>query len=150
MASDLELQPASQEDRFVAVYTTVKILLFNMVLDTLRQAQVPVQAHEETGTGLKLAMPVVPTQGPGVFWTLSVPEKALGDAQRVLSELPFPIGTNPAPGISFLIPKPRKPEQTPPPGSGFWPSGFWRSRPYSSLSAPSGRFAARIATKLLP
>src|SRR5262249_14378893 len=97
MASDLELQPASEDVRFVPVYTTGRILRFNMALDTLRQAKIPVQAHEETGTGLKLVMPVLPTLGPGVFWTLSVPEESLDEAQQVLSELPFPISTNPGP-----------------------------------------------------
>lgn len=95
MASDLELQPRSEEDQFVAVFTTGRILRFNTALDALRQAKIPVQAEEESGTGLKLSMPVVPTQGPGVFWSLLVPEKAVREAERVLSELPFPITTKP-------------------------------------------------------
>jgi hypothetical protein len=93
MESDLELKPESEEDRFVAVLTTGRILRFNMALDTLRLAQIPFQAQAETSTGLNLAMPVMPTQGPGVFWSLLVP----GEAQQVLSELPFPITTNPGP-----------------------------------------------------
>jgi hypothetical protein len=97
MASDLESQPWSEEDRFVAVYATGKIRQFNMALDAIRQAQIPVQTQEESSTGPAHSMPASPTLGPGVFWSLSVPEKALGEAQRVLAELPFPITTIPGP-----------------------------------------------------
>ena len=93
----LELHPGSEQDRFVAVFTTGKIIQFNMAIDALRQAHIPVQTQENTGTGMQLSMPVAPTPGPGVFWSILVPEKALGDARQVLSELPFPITTNPAP-----------------------------------------------------
>jgi len=97
MPVDLELHPESQDEQFVAVFTTGKIVQFEMALDVLRQAHFPVLTQENTGTGMKLSMPVAPTPGPGVFWSLSVPEKALGDARNLLSELPFPITTNPAP-----------------------------------------------------
>jgi hypothetical protein len=108
MSSDLELQPWSEADRFVTVYATGRILRFNMALDALRQAQVPVQTQEQSSTGPAYSMPVVPTLGPGVFWSLLVPEKALGEAERVLAELPFPITTNP--GFWDLLPDSETPE----------------------------------------
>jgi len=65
MPVDLELHPESQDEQFVAVFTTGKIVQFEMALDVLRQAHFPVLTQENTGTGMKLSMPVAPPPGQG-------------------------------------------------------------------------------------
>ena len=97
MMSDSEFDPESDEIRLATVFVTGKVIEFDMTVDALKRARVPFQTREETGTGMKLSMPVAPTQGPGTFWSILVPEKALPDARQVLSDLPFPITTNPGP-----------------------------------------------------
>jgi hypothetical protein len=87
----------------VTVFVTGKLIQFDMAVDALKQASIPFQSRVETGTGMKLAMPVAPTPGPGTFWSILVPEKALAGARAVLSELPFPITTSPGPW-DFLPP----------------------------------------------
>src|SRR6516162_3711149 len=86
---------ASVSDRFVTIFTTGDLVKFNMAVDALEQAGIPHQKQEETATGLRLAMPVAPTPGPGNFWSVLVPSAIIGDARRVLSELPFEVATNP-------------------------------------------------------
>ena len=97
MTSDSEFEPVSDEIRLATVFVTGKIIQFDMAVDALKRARLPFQTQEETGTGMKLSMPVVPTPGPGTFWSILVPEQALPDARQVLSDLPFPITTNPGP-----------------------------------------------------
>jgi hypothetical protein len=97
MTSDSEFEPESEEIRLATVFATAKVIEFDMAVDVLKRARVPFQTQEETGTGMKLSMPVAPTPGPGKFWSILVPEKALPDARQVLSDLPFPITTNPGP-----------------------------------------------------
>ncbi len=105
MTSDSEFEPESEEIRLATVFATSKVIEFDMAVDVLKRARVPFQTQEETGTGMKLSMPVAPTPGPGKFWSILVPEKALPDARQVLCDLPFPITTNPGPW-DFLPPRP--------------------------------------------
>jgi hypothetical protein len=88
---------AAGSDEFMVVFTTGKLLQFDMAVDVLKQARIPFQTREETGTGIKLATPVAPTPGPGVFWSVLVPWIAVSDARQALSELPFPITTSSGP-----------------------------------------------------
>ena len=88
MTSDSEFEPESEEIRLATVFATAKVIEFDMAVDVLKRARVPFQTQEETGTGMKLSMPVAPTPGPGTFWSILVPEKALPDARQVLSDLP--------------------------------------------------------------
>src|SRR5262249_51749164 len=104
MTSDPEFEPESDEIRLATVFVTGKVIEFDMAVDALKRARVPFQTQEETGTGMKLSMPVAPTHGPGTFWSIRVPEKALSDARQVLSDLPFPITSNPGPW-DFLPPR---------------------------------------------
>jgi hypothetical protein len=97
MTSESEFEPVSAEIRLVTVFVTGKVVQFDMAVDALKRAQLPFQTQEETGTGMKLSMPVAPTPGPGTFWSILVLEKVLPDARQVLSDLPFPITTNPGP-----------------------------------------------------
>lgn len=104
MTSDSEFEPESGEIRLATVFVTAKVIEFDMAVDALKRARVPFQTQEETATGMKLSMPVAPTPGPGRFWSILVPEKALPDARQMLADLPFPITTNPGPW-DFLPPR---------------------------------------------
>jgi hypothetical protein len=104
MRSDPEFESGSEEIQLVTVFVTGKIIQFDMAVDALKQARIPFQSQEETGTGLKFSMPVAPTPGPGTFWSILVPEKASAGARQVLSQLPFPITTSPGPW-DFLPPE---------------------------------------------
>lgn len=79
----------------VVVLSTGQLWQFDMAVDTLKQARIPHFAEEETIGGLRLAMPIAPALGPGVFWTLRVPELDVDKAKLVLAELPFESKTNP-------------------------------------------------------
>jgi hypothetical protein len=85
------------DDRFnpVAVLSTGQVWQIDMAIDALKRAAVPHMAEEETASGLRLAMPVMPAQAPGVFWTVRVPASQVEKARQVLSELPFEIKTSP-------------------------------------------------------
>jgi hypothetical protein len=83
------------EDRFVAVLTTGKPMAIDMAVEILKRYGIPYQTRVETSTGLKLALPVMPTPEPGSFFSVLVQGKAVEQAQQVLSALPFEIATNP-------------------------------------------------------
>jgi len=61
----------------------------------LTAASIPHFLREETSSGLRLAMPLSPTMGPGNWWVILVPKEHANDALKVLNTLPFEITTNP-------------------------------------------------------
>src|SRR5262245_49508923 len=79
----------------VVVFRTGQVWQIDMAVNALKEARIPYFSEEENAAGLRLAMPVAPAPGPGVCWSLRVPESAVDDANRILSELPFEIKTNP-------------------------------------------------------
>jgi hypothetical protein len=89
----------------VAVLRTGRVWQLDMAVEALTTAHVAHYAQEETATGLRLAMPVLPGPGPGVFWALYVPETQVERAKRVLAGLPFKVKTNP--GAWDFHPPPR-------------------------------------------
>ena len=95
---------SAEGDRFGAVLTTGKPMEIDMAVEALKQAGIPYQTQEETATGLRLAMPVMPTPGPGTFFSVLVPGGAVAQAQQALSAMPFEIKTNP--GIWDFGPQP--------------------------------------------
>jgi hypothetical protein len=79
----------------VAVLCSGQVWQIDMAVDALKRAEIPHMAEEETVSGLRLAMPLMPAAAPGVFWTIRVPASQVDNAKQVLSELPFEIKTNP-------------------------------------------------------
>ena len=82
-------------DDTVTVLRTGKLFVFDMAVDTLKRAKVPHFTHEESSSGLRVALPAAPSGGPGVWWVIRVREDFSDEAKRLLSALPFPTGTNP-------------------------------------------------------
>lgn len=68
---------------------------FDWACAALDAAGIPFQQREETSGGLRVAMPVAPTPGPGVWWTILVPESWVAQAKDVVLELPFDATTTP-------------------------------------------------------
>jgi hypothetical protein len=79
----------------VAVFRTGQLWQIDMAVNALKEAHIPYFTQEETAGGVRLAMPVMPTPGPGVWWSLFVSESEVEETRRVLSNLPFDIKTNP-------------------------------------------------------
>jgi hypothetical protein len=80
---------------FVIVLCTGQLMEFDMAVAALTEAGIAHQVRAETATGLKLSLSVMPTMGPGNFFTVLVPASTEAEAKRALAELPFEIGTNP-------------------------------------------------------
>ena len=89
----------------VVVFRTGNLVYFESACGALESAGVPFFKREETSAGLRLAMPVAPSTGPGISWAVLVPEPAVPEAQAVLSELPFEIRTEA--GIWDFQPSPK-------------------------------------------
>lgn len=88
---------AENDATFAIVFCTGQLMKFDMAVNAIKEAGVAYQVRAETGTGIRLAMPITPAPGPGRFFTLLVPAGAVAKAQAVLSQLPFEITTNPGP-----------------------------------------------------
>lgn len=76
-----------------------------MVLNELKSAGVPAYGQEENSGGLVTAMPPTPTQGPGIFWVVRVPEPAAKDAERIIQSLP--VDASQEPGVWHFGPDKR-------------------------------------------
>jgi Putative prokaryotic signal transducing protein len=80
---------------FIAVFRTGQLIHFDWACNALEEAGVPFQRREETSGGIRFAMPAAPATGPGVWWTVLVPENFAEKAHEVLAGLPFENGTQP-------------------------------------------------------
>jgi len=100
---------------FVPVLRTGHLMHFDWACAALDDAGIPYQRREETSGGLCVAMPVAPTPGPGVWWTLLVPESWAAHAKEVVVGLPFEPTT--APDVWSYQPKPL--------GRLLWQGAIW-------------------------
>jgi hypothetical protein len=73
----------------VTVLKTGRLYEADMLADALTSAGIPYFRREENFAGLQLAMPAMPSPGPGTFFCVIVPEAAAPDAREVLAELPI-------------------------------------------------------------
>jgi hypothetical protein len=80
---------------FVIVLSTGQLIKFDMAVNALKEAGIAHQVRAETATGLKRAVSVTPSPGPGQFFTVLVPACDEEKAKLALSELPFEATTNP-------------------------------------------------------
>jgi hypothetical protein len=85
----------NDQANFTVVFRTGKSWEYEMVLNTLEENDIPYQSWEESSSGVRLAMPLRPTPGPGIWWAVLVPAKFLKETQSLLSELPIEIKTDP-------------------------------------------------------
>ena len=74
---------------------TGQLYQIDMADQALNTAQIPHFLREETSSGMRIAMPVSPSMGPGNWFVLLVPEEYADVARKVLSELPLEISLNP-------------------------------------------------------
>ncbi len=83
----------------------------DMLAEALTEQAIPFYRRVEGVTGLETAMPAMPEQGPGVYFTVLVPPAAVIDARAVLAELP--ISAEEYPSIWGYNPRP-------------WAKTFWQ------------------------
>jgi hypothetical protein len=80
---------------FTVIFKTGRSWEYDMVINTLKENHIPFQSFEEASSGLRVAMPLRATPGPGVWWGVSVPNNHVEKTQSLLSELPIEITTSP-------------------------------------------------------
>jgi len=85
----------SDDTNFMVIFRTGKSYEIEMASNTLRENDIPFHLQEETSGGLKVAMPVRPSPGPGIWWSIHVPEEKANEAKQILSELPMEVDTDP-------------------------------------------------------
>ncbi len=82
-------------DDQVTVFRTGSLVEFDSVTCALKDAGIPYFTREETSAGLRLAMPVAPSVGPGTWWAVIVPRQAADNARDIIQEFPFGDKTDP-------------------------------------------------------
>ena len=85
----------NDEANFTVVFRTGKSWEYDMVINTLKEKGIPHQSREESSSGLRVAMPLRATPGPGIWWAVLVPEQFFNEAKAILSDLPIEIKTDP-------------------------------------------------------
>ena len=79
----------------ICVFRTGHLYQVDMADSALKYARIPHFMREESVSGLVEAMPAAPSMGPGVWWSIVVPEGCADTARSVLAEMPFEITMNP-------------------------------------------------------
>ncbi len=85
----------NNQTNFICVLKTGKTHEHDMAANALKDNGIPFYKEQETSSGLRLAMPFQSTMGPGTFFSILVPEKAIDDAKSILNELPIDLTTDP-------------------------------------------------------
>ena len=80
---------------FITVFRTGQLIHLDWAANALEEADIPFQRREETSGGIRLAMPVAPSTGPGQWWSIVVPESFVSQAREVLAGLPIEQTTTP-------------------------------------------------------
>ncbi len=78
----------------VVILKSGRLHEFEMACNALKESGIPHFRQEETVSGLKTAM-VQPVMAPGLFWNLLVPSTERTKAEKILSELPIDLTTDP-------------------------------------------------------
>jgi hypothetical protein len=84
-----------KKTKFICILETGKLYELDMAANALTEKKIPFYKEEVSIGGLRLAMPVQPSMGPGVWYAILVPEMAVDEARNILDGLPFKVDTNP-------------------------------------------------------
>lgn len=76
-----------RSDEDVMVLRTGKLVEADYLASIFEQEEVPFYRRQETITGIGYTTPLVPTGGPGVFFTLWVPPEVETQARQIMSDL---------------------------------------------------------------
>ena len=79
----------SPQTAFVPILRTGCLMHFDWACSALDEAGVPYQCGEETSGGLRVALPAMPTPGPGTWWSVRVPTPFTEQAEELIESLPF-------------------------------------------------------------
>lgn len=85
----------SDNANFTVIFKTGRSWEYDIVINTLKEKGIPYQNREEYSSGLRVAIPLRATPGPGTWWSVLVPEKFINEAKTILSDLPIEIKTDP-------------------------------------------------------
>jgi hypothetical protein len=79
----------------VVVFRTGKVWEFDIARDALRHQDIPFFAQADNVSGVRTAVDVMPTPGPGVFWSLLVPQRSALRAQKILRQCHLDVENTP-------------------------------------------------------
>lgn len=68
---------------------------FDMAVHALKDAHLPFYTKLECIGGINFSVPAMLTPSPGTWFTILTPAPAVDDVKEILSELPFPVRTDP-------------------------------------------------------
>ena len=84
------------------IFRTDQLWQFDTARDALKENDIPFYGQSEGFGGMPTAVSAAPTQAPGVFWTILVPQESWDRANETLSKcrletLPKPFATDEIP-----------------------------------------------------
>jgi hypothetical protein len=82
------------ETPYKMIFKTGKLYELDMVASALKERGIPFFQRQETASGVRFAV-TQPAMGPGVWYSVLVPEPVADDALAVLAELPVEPTTEP-------------------------------------------------------
>ena len=88
----------------VVVLRTGRLHEADLVANTLEERGIPFYRRFLSSSGVELAMPLSPVQGPGNWWLIVVPPSQADRAREVVGELP--VSGEPNPGVWDFGPSP--------------------------------------------
>ena len=74
-------------DSHIAIFQTNQPHEVLLVQNHFKELGIPHFGQERSVTGLRTAMPLTPVPEPGIAWAIMVPDVAIEDAKRVISDL---------------------------------------------------------------
>src|SRR3954469_15962710 len=86
---------SGERTNFVAVFRTGQLVHLDWACNMLDEAGIAHLRRQETAGGLRVAMPAVPSVGPGAWWAIDVPEYSAAEAREILAALPIEQTTTP-------------------------------------------------------
>jgi hypothetical protein len=81
--------------RDTCILRTSRLWDADMVCNRLDDHEVPYYRRQESSSGLEFAMSAAPSPGPGVWFTVWVPNPEADEARRVLEDLPIDFDVEP-------------------------------------------------------
>ena len=85
----------NEEANFTEVFRTGRLWEVELVANELKKQGVPFYQEEQNSGGLRLAKPVMPNMGPGLWWVVLVPESIVKQAKSIISTLPIEVTESP-------------------------------------------------------
>jgi len=79
----------------IVVFRTGRLLEADMVANHFDEEGIPYYRRMESSSGIELATPLMPVQGPGDWWVIRVQQEHTQPARDVINSLPVEADMNP-------------------------------------------------------